>query len=81
MCVLFLSLFQVFGSTLDNSHEQLIVFFSRDQHGQRVRETCGVVETPQPVENKTKWNQKIYTIDFEMVCDVTLLSFIVWSYN
>ena len=28
---------------------------------------AGWVETPQPAENETKWNQKIYAIDCEMV--------------
>ena len=38
---------------------------------------AGWVETPQPVENESKWNQKIYAIDCEMVCDATSLSFVV----
>ena len=28
---------------------------------------AGWVETPRPAENETKWNQKIYAIDCEMV--------------
>jgi len=30
---------------------------------------AGWVETPQPAENESKWNQKIYAIDCEMVRD------------
>jgi len=30
---------------------------------------AGWMETPQPAENETKWNQKIYAIDCEMVRD------------
>ena len=29
--------------------------------------SAGWVETPQPAQNESKWNQKIYAIDCEMV--------------
>ena len=31
--------------------------------------SAGWMETPQPAENESKWNQKIYAIDCEMVRD------------
>jgi RNA exonuclease 1 len=34
----------------------------------------GWVETPQPADNESKENQKIYAIDCEMVCSGLLLS-------
>jgi hypothetical protein len=48
---------------------------------------AGWVEMPQPKENETKWNQKIYGIDCEMVRDTTSFSptrffgCVVWSSN
>jgi len=34
-----------------------------------LRGAAGWMETPQPAESESKWNQKIYAIDCEMVRD------------
>ena len=42
---------------------------------------AGWVETPQPAENETKWNQKIYAIDCEMVRYPSFSELFVVSYS
>ncbi len=40
----------------------------------------GWVETPKPAENESKWNQKVYAIDCEMVSVQTapILEWMIW---